>query len=118
MNAGFAGIGLDPAAQPVDVDVDRPRLATVVVAPHVLEQLVASEDLAGMADEKGQQFERLRLDRDDLTVAEQPVAGEVDLDRPEVDDGRRSVDRDGLVRPAKERPDPRLSSRRLNGLVT
>ena len=74
------GVLLDLRAQPVDVDVDGPGLARVVVAPHVLEQLVAREDLAGVADEEREQLERLRLDRQDLAVAEQPVPAEVRLD--------------------------------------
>ena len=61
----------------------------VVVAPDVLEQLVAGEDLARVADEEREQLERLRLERHDLAVAQQPVAAEVGLDRAEVDDRRR-----------------------------
>ena len=98
----MAGIGLDPAAQPVDVDVHGPRLAGVVVAPDVLEQLVAGEDLARVADEEGEQLERLGLERHDLAVAQQPVAGEVRLDRPEVDDRRR---------PPRPRPPARTAGR-------
>src|SRR3954452_18690196 len=75
------GVGLDPASQPVDVDVDRPRLAAVVVAPHVLEQLVTGEDLARMAQEEREQLERLGLDRDDRAVAQQAMTAKVCLDR-------------------------------------
>src|SRR6476620_6828770 len=50
-----ARVGFDLAAKPVDVDVDRPRLAGVVVAPDALQQLVAGEDLAGMTDQEGEQ---------------------------------------------------------------
>ena len=42
----------------------------------------------------------------DLAVAQQPVAAEVDLDAPEVDDRRRRLDRDRLLGAAEERPDP------------
>ena len=42
-----------------------------------------------------------------LAVAQQPVAAEVGLDRPEIDDRRRPVDRDRLLGPAEQRPDPR-----------
>src|SRR6187401_2910903 len=100
---GVRWIGLDPAAQPMDVDVDRARLATVVVAPYVLEQLVAGEDLARVADQEGEQLECLRLDRDDLPVTEQPMAAEIGLDRPEIDDGRRTVDGHRLGRAAEQR---------------
>ena len=43
---------------------------------------------------------------DDLAVAQQAVAAEIGLDRPEIDDRRRTVDRDGLVRPSEEGADP------------
>ena len=89
MNAGWPGSVLDLAAQPMDVDVDRARLARVVVAPDLLEQLVAGEDLAGVSDQEREQLERLGLDRQDLAVAQQSVAAEVGLDPPEVDDRRR-----------------------------
>ena len=54
-----------------------------------------------------EQLERLRLDRQRLAVAQEPVAGEVDLDaargrRPPA--APRAVDR--LLRAAEERPDP------------
>ena len=61
---------LELATEPVDVHVDRPRLARVVVAPDALEQLVAGEHLALVADEEREQLERLGLDRDRLAVAE------------------------------------------------
>ena len=72
----------------MDVDVDRPRLAGVVVAPDVLEELVARERLARVAEQEREELERLRLDRQRLAVAQQPMAGEVDLDAAEVDDRR------------------------------
>ena len=68
---GMAGVRLDLRAQPVDVDVDRPGLAAVVVAPHMLEQLVASGDLTRVPDEERERLEGLRLDRQDLAVAEE-----------------------------------------------
>ena len=55
-------------------------------------------DLARVADQEREQLERLGLDRHGLAVAQQPVAGEVDLDPAEVDDrGRR-------VRPPRPAP--------------
>src|SRR6185369_3770174 len=101
-----ARVVLDLAAEPVDVDVDGPRLAGVVVAPDPLEQLVASEDLARVADEEREQVERLRLDRQRLAVPQEAVAGEVDLDPLEIDDRRRRLDRDSLFGAAEEGPDP------------
>src|SRR5918994_7882699 len=96
-------IALDLAAEPVDMDIDCARLAGVVVPPDALEQLVAGEDLPGMADEEGEELEGFGLHRDDLAVAEQPVAAEVRLDRSKVDDRRRPIDRDGLVRAPEDR---------------
>src|SRR5438094_98899 len=68
------GVVLDLAAQPVDVHVNGARLARVVVAPYVLEQLVAREHLARMAKQEREQLEGLRLDRQSLAVAQEPVA--------------------------------------------
>ena len=48
----------------------RPRLARVVVAPDALEELVAGEHLALVAEEEREQLERLRLDRHRLAVAQ------------------------------------------------
>ena len=116
---GARRIGLDPAAQPVDVDVDRPRLAGVVVAPDVLEQLVAGEDLARMPDQERQQLERLGLDRD----ASGRRAGFDDRrGRP----GRRPRSTRPVARPRSRLRSVRrssartraMSSRRLNGFVT
>ena len=73
----------------MDVDVDGACLPGVVVAPHPLEQLVAAEHLAGVPDEERQQLERLGLERHDLAVAQEPVAGHVGLHGAEVDDTRR-----------------------------
>ena len=76
-------------------------------------------DLARMAEEEREQLERLRLDRQRLAVAEQPMAGEIDLDPAEIDDGRRAcLDGDACSdrrNRARIRAD---SSRRLNGFVT
>ena len=76
----MARVGLDLAAQPVHVDVHGAGLAGVVVAPDVLEQLVAREDLAGMAEQEGEQVEGLGLDGQRLAVAQEPMAGQVHLD--------------------------------------
>ena len=71
------------------MDVDGPRLARVVVAPDALEELVAGEHLALVAEEEREQLERLRLDGHGLAVAQQPVAGEVHLHPAEPDGLRR-----------------------------
>ena len=103
---GTGRIGLDLPAQPVDMDIHRPGLAAVVVAPDVLEQLVAGKDLAWLANEEGQQLERLRLDRERLAVAQEPVSGEVHLDPAEIDDIERGgVGPRDLLGPPEEGPD-------------
>ena len=79
------GIRLDLCPEPVHVHVDRARLTGVVVAPDLLQELVAGEDLAGVAEQEGEQLEGLGLDRQLLAVAEQPMAGQVDLDVVEQD---------------------------------
>ena len=104
----------------MDVDIDGPRLAGIVVAPDALEKLVTSERLARMAEQECQELDRLRLDRDRLAVAEQAVTGEVDLDPTEIDDGgQRRVGRGDLRSERRNRARIRAdSSRRLNGFVT
>ena len=57
---GVAEVLLDPAAQPVDVDIDRAGFAGVVVA-RLLEQLVTREDLARVAEQEGQQLKAFGL---------------------------------------------------------
>ena len=91
----------------------------VVVAPDVLEQLVAGEDLARVADQEREQLEGLGLDRQHLAVAQQPVAAEVGLDGGR---GRSTAGGPSIATPAPtggtwpgSGPE---SSRRLNGLVT
>ena len=63
-------------------------------------------DLARVAEEEREQVERLRLDRQRLAVAQQAVAGEVDLDPPRSTTGRRRLDRDALLGSPEEGPDP------------
>src|SRR5512134_332923 len=97
---------LDEAPEPVDMDVHGPALAGVVIAPDALEELVAGEDLAGVTEEEGEQLERLRLDRQVRTVAQQPMAGEIHLHPAEIHDRRRRLEGDRLLRAPEERPDP------------
>ena len=63
-----------------DVNVHGARVDIAAHLPHLLEQLVAGEDAARVLDEEREQLERLRLDRYRPTVAQEPVAGQVDLD--------------------------------------
>ena len=117
-NCGRRRVRLDLAAQPVDVDVHRPRLAAVVVAPDVLEQLVAGEHLARVAEQEREQLERLGLERHGLAVAQHAVAGEVDLHPAEVDQRRRRRPPRACSARRKIARIRAVSSRRLNGLVT
>ena len=50
-------IGLDLRPEPLDRDVDEPRIAEVVVAPDPVEQDVAAQDLAGVAGELDEEVE-------------------------------------------------------------
>ena len=83
---------------------DSPR---VVVAPDVLEELVAGEHLARVAEQEREQLERLGLERHGVAVAQHAVAGEVDLDPAEVDERRRVAPAARLLGPPEDRPDPR-----------
>jgi len=49
-------------------------------------------------------------------LAQQSPPGEVGLDGPEVDHGRRAVNRDCLVRAPEECPDPRCELTQAEGL--
>ena len=103
----------------MDVDVDRARLPGVVVAPYPFEKLLSAEDLAGIANEEGEQLERLRLDRQRLAVAQDLVAGQVDVDRPEIDPRWLADSLLAGISVRRRRARMRAwSSRRLNGLVT
>ena len=82
------------------MDVDRPCLAGVVVAPDPLEELVAGERLARVSEEEGEELEGLRLHRQHVAVAQDPMAGQVHLDLAEIDHRRRRLDGGRLVRAA------------------
>src|SRR2546423_12691479 len=84
---------VDERAERMDVDVDGPRLAGIVVAPDLLEQLLAREYLARPRQQEREQLERFRPDRQLLAVAQQPVPGQVHLDPAKIDD-RRPRDED------------------------
>src|SRR6201995_96999 len=59
LELGDAERAVDLVAQVADVDVDDVRAVLVVVVPGVLEQLVAREDLAGVAHERLEELELL-----------------------------------------------------------
>ena len=77
---GVLGVVLDLRAQPLDVDVDEPGVTGVAVAPDLLEQHLAGEDLPRLAREGDEQVELERRQRERLAVALDRVAGDVDLE--------------------------------------
>ena len=117
---GVLRILLDLRAQPVDVNVDRARLAGVVVAPDVGQQLLAREDLALVAQEESEQVECLGLDRSYWPSRSSRWPARSIVARPTWICSAPSVV--GRWRGSLERRSrPRMracSSRRLNGLVT
>ena len=67
---GFFWVRLDLGTQPVDVNVNRARLAGIVVAPDIGQQLFAREDLSRIAQQEGQEIESPRFDRSNLSIAQ------------------------------------------------
>jgi len=54
------GIGFDFGAQTVDVGIDRPVIPTVVIAPHLLQQLLSAERASGIGQEEPHQLKLFR----------------------------------------------------------
>src|SRR4051794_27353602 len=77
---GVLRVALDLGPQPLDVHVDQPGVGGVPVAPDLLQQHLAGEDLAGFAGQRDQQVELQRGERDLLAVADHLVRGHVDGD--------------------------------------
>ena len=69
---------LELAAQPAHVDVDRPRIALVVMSPHAVEQLPACVGTSGMRGEHRQQLELLGSQVDEMIGATDLVSDQVD----------------------------------------
>src|SRR5438477_4690473 len=78
---GLLRVALDLRAQPLDVDVNEPGVGRVPVAPDLLQQHLAGEDLPRLAGERDQQVELERGQRDLLAVALDLVRLHVDRDR-------------------------------------
>ena len=64
----------DLGAQSLHVDVDETGVTGVAVAPHLLQQHLAGEDLPRLARERDQQVELQRGERERLAVALDRVA--------------------------------------------
>ena len=66
---GVLRVVLDLGAQPLHVDVDQPGVAGVPVAPDLLEQHLAGEDLPRLAGQGDEQVELERGEADAAAVA-------------------------------------------------
>src|SRR3954451_22856690 len=77
---GLLRVALDLRPQPLDVHVDQPGVGGVSVAPHLLEQQLAGEDLPWFAGQRDQQVELQRGQRDRHPVTGDLVGRDVDLD--------------------------------------
>ena len=73
------GFGLDLRAQPADMDVDRPRVAVVTVAPRSVEQLAPGPGASRVAGQDGEQIEFLGPQMDEPAVPPQLVREEIEL---------------------------------------
>ena len=95
--------------QPPHVDVHRPGAAEVVIAPHLLQQLGAGEDPAGMLGEELQQLELLEREIQDAGAQPGAVGGLVDGEVAGADLVRRRRRLAGLPSrwPASAWPRPR-----------
>src|SRR5580765_5730752 len=92
---GVLGVLLALRAQPLHVHVDQPGVRGVPVAPDLLEQDLAGEDLPRLAGQRDQQVELERGEVERLPVALDRMAGHVDDDVADLEHFRR-----GLVGPA------------------
>src|SRR5690606_18964232 len=75
---GVFRVAFDLRAQALDVDVHQAGVGRVAVAPHLLEQHLAGEDLARLAGQRHEEVELQRGQRDGLAGPGHLVAGHVD----------------------------------------
>src|SRR5439155_3047199 len=79
-------VALDLRAETLDVDVHEPRVAEVIVAPHLLEQLLAREDASGTRRERRQEPElSLRQGHGVVVPPDDPLL-RTDLEGADADD--------------------------------
>src|SRR3954452_3817402 len=97
---GLDEIAVELVAQVAHVDLDHVRAVLVGVVPHVLEQLEAGEDLARVAHEGLEQGELAPGQGQLGLAAPHPVAGRVQAQVADLEDGGP-----GRRGPAHERPD-------------
>src|SRR5512134_1785140 len=81
--AGVALLGLDLAAEPHDLDVDRAVVHLVVVEPREIEQLVAAEDAVRSAEQHDEQAE-LAPAEDDRAAVRRGEPPRVEIELPTV----------------------------------
>src|SRR2546430_9849247 len=74
---GAVGVGLELLAEPLDVNVERARVAAVVDPPHLLDQEVPREQPALPPEQRLEELELLRRQRDELVPDADPVAEHV-----------------------------------------
>ena len=73
------GLGLDLRAQPADMDVDRPRVTVVTVAPRSVKELAPRPGATRVAGQDGEQIEFLGPQVDEPAVPPQLVREEIEL---------------------------------------
>src|SRR2546421_8685671 len=78
--AGTGAVGLDLAAQALDVHIERLGVTHVVGAPHLVQEGVPGEHPPGVGHERLQQLELLARERDLFSSHRQLVAGPVEAD--------------------------------------
>src|SRR6185369_14610759 len=77
---GFLGRSLDLLPQLRHEVVDRARRRRLLIAPDLVEDLLARDDLAGVRDQVAEQIELARGEVDPLPAAVRLVRAEIDLD--------------------------------------
>src|SRR4051794_18803229 len=78
--ARLLGLALDLRTQAADVNRDRRRVAVEREAPHLLHELIAREDLAGVAREEEQEIELALRERDLLAGDQHAASGGIDVE--------------------------------------
>ncbi len=77
---GVGGVDLNLLTQPADVDIHGAAVTHVLVAPHLIEQLLTGEDLALIEHQESQQLELTWLEVEFHTVAGSAVLVRVNIE--------------------------------------
>ena len=78
-NGRVLRIDLDLGAQALNVDIDQARVGGVLIAPHLLQKLLATENPPGLARQGHQELELQGCERNQLLPAVDLVAGDVNI---------------------------------------